>query len=157
MSAQPVWITPPGSLGTVPEGTFYSVPLIATEADPGDPLYFEVIAGTLPTGIECSINGILQGVPAATIEPGQEVITVGLNVTSKFAVRAYTKKTVGPVTVINRLADRTFTLTVAGQNAPQWITPPGVLGEYFDGSLLEPGYQLEYLNDNTTGIPPAIS
>jgi len=81
MSAQPVWITPPGSLGTVPEGTFYSVPLIATEEDPGDPLYFEVIAGTLPTGIECSINGILQGVPAATIEPGQEVITVGLNVT----------------------------------------------------------------------------
>ena len=157
MSAQPVWITPPGSLGTVPEGTFYSVPLIATEADPGDPLYFEVIAGTLPTGIECSINGILQGVPAATIEPGQEVITVGLNVTSKFAVRAYTKKTVGPVTVINRLADRTFTLTVAGQNAPQWITPPGLLGEYFDGSLLEPGYQLEYINDNTTGIPPAIS
>ena len=31
MSAQPIWITPPGSLGTVPEGTYYQVPLQVTD------------------------------------------------------------------------------------------------------------------------------
>ena len=33
--AQPVWVTPVGSLGTIPEGIFYQVPLIAY--DPSDP------------------------------------------------------------------------------------------------------------------------
>ena len=29
--AQPQWVTPAGSLGTVPEGVFYSTPLLAIE------------------------------------------------------------------------------------------------------------------------------
>jgi hypothetical protein len=32
--AQPVWITPAGSLGTIPEGIFFQLPLLAY--DPGD-------------------------------------------------------------------------------------------------------------------------
>ena len=156
-TVQPIWITPPGSLGTVPEGSFYQVPLVVDEPG-GDPVYFEAIAGALPSGIECTQDGVIQGVPTNVVTVADEAIVSGATVTSKFAIRAYTTKTVGGITVINRLADRTFTLTVAGQNNPTWITPAGSLGNFFyTGQLLEPGIQLEYTNDNTTGIPPAIT
>ena len=156
-TVQPIWITPPGSLGTVPEGSFYQVPLQVDEPG-GDPVYFKAIAGALPSGIECTADGIIQGVPTNVVTIADEAIVTGVNVTSKFAIRAYTQKTVHGITVINRLADRTFTLTVAGNNLPAWITPAGALGNFFyTGQLLEPGIQLEYTNDNTTGIPPAIS
>lgn len=121
-SVQPIWITPPGSLGTVPEGTFYQVPLQVDQPG-GDPVYFEAIAGSLPSGIQCTANGVIQGVPTNVVTTANEAIVAGINVTSKFAIRAYTTSTVGNITVINKLADRTFTLTVAGQNNPTWITP----------------------------------
>ena len=63
---------------------------------------------------------------------------VSEDVTNKFAVRAYTQRTVNGVTVINRLADRTFTLTVTGQDAPEFITPPGLIASYFDGVQVVP-------------------
>lgn len=157
MSTQPIWITPPGSLGTLQEGNYYQVPPLQVEDPDGDPLFFEVIAGTLPTGMECTTNGIIQGIPSTELITGEIVTTVNRDVTSKFAVRAYTTKVVDGVTVINRLADRTFTITVAGQNFPRWVTPPGPLGEFFTGELMLPGLQLQYVNDNNTGIPPAIS
>jgi len=121
-TVQPIWITPPGSLGTVPEGAFYQVPLQVDQPG-GDTVYFQAIAGALPSGIQCTANGIIQGVPTNVITVDNEGIVAGVNVTSKFAIRAYTTKTVGNITVINKLADRTFTLTVAGQNNPTWITP----------------------------------
>jgi hypothetical protein len=155
-TVQPIWITPPGSLGTVPEGAFYQVPLQVDEPG-GDPVYFQAIAGTLPAGIECTQDGVIQGVPTNVVTVADEAIIAGVNVTSKFAIRAYTTKTIGGLTVINRLADRTFTLTVAGQNSPSWITPAGTLGEFWIGELLQPGIQLEYTTNNPDNIPPSIS
>ena len=155
-TVQPIWITPPGSLGTVPEGAFYQVPLVVDEPG-GDPVYFQAIAGALPAGIECTADGIIQGVPTNVVTVADEAVVAGVNVTSKFAIRAYTTKTVGGITVINRLADRTFTLTVAGQNLPAWITPAGTLGEFWIGELLQPGIQLEYTTNNPDNIPPSIS
>jgi len=231
MTAQPIWITPPGSLGIVPEGTFYQVPLHVVDTvtininsisgngskvtvtfytqptatfQPGDSIvvagvnpsnyngtfivtsctknqvvytsaatgtwsnggtistiptnvYFTAVAGSLPSGIECTENGVIQGVPDNLVTVADEASVTGVNVTSKFAIRAYTTKTVGSVTVINRLTDRTFTLTVAGQNLPSWITPPGQIEQLSVGELLTPGIQLEYTNYNQSGIPPAIS
>ena len=231
MTAQPIWITPPGSLGVVPEGTFYQVPLQVIDTvtininsiigngstvtvtfytqpnatfQPGDTIvvegvspssyngrfvvttctktqvtyassatgvwtgggtistipsdvYFIAVAGSLPSGIECTANGVIQGVPDNVVTVADEALVAGVNVTSKFAIRAYTTKTIGSATVINRLADRTFTLTVAGQNLPSWITPPGEIEQLSVGELLQPGIQLEYTNDNPSGIPPAIS
>ena len=302
MSAQPIWITPPGPLqGPIPEGTYFQVPLqvsdtatlditsisgIGTKVTVGfaiqptkpwqvgdtvilanvtptsyngnytvtsstttqvtfnssntsawavgtgtvasvpSTLYFEVVAGNLPAGVECTSTGIVQGVPTIPAAAGApieitgasgngstvtlrfapqptppyklgQVITVEdinpqsyngtyfvviactttsvsyvsgatgnynggglisvnfeLNSTSKFAIRAYTKTNLGTV---NRFSDNTFTLTVEGQNLPQWITPAGEIGQYWDGELLEPGFQLLYITENQTGIPPAIS
>jgi hypothetical protein len=231
MTAQPIWITPPGSLGTVPEGTFYQVPLQVidtvtininsiigngstvtvtfytqptTTFQPGDSIivagvtpsnyngtfivtkcttsqvtytssqtgtwsgggtistipsdvYFTAVAGSLPSGIECTANGVIQGVPDNVVTVADEALVAGVNVTSKFAIRAYTTKTVGSATVINRLADRTFTITVAGQNLPSWITPPGEIEQLSVGELLQPGIQLAYINDNPSEVIPAIS
>jgi len=302
MSAQPIWITPPGPLqGPIPEGTYFQVPLqvsdtatlnitgltptgvsitvtfaiqptkpfqigdtvtlanvmptnyngsytvtsstvsqitfnsnktgawsegTGTVASVPSTVYFEVVAGSLPAGVECTTDGIVQGVPStissATATPidiigasgngatvtlrfapqptipyplgyvisvsgvnpqsfngtyfvviacsttsvsyastatgiylgGGEVVSgFNLDTTSKFAIRAYTKTNLGTV---NRFADNTFTLTVEGQNLPQWITPAGQIGQYWDGELLQPGIQLLYTNDNNTGVPPPI-
>jgi Putative Ig domain len=148
--AQPVWITPAGSLGTIPEGVFYEVPLQAIDPADIDTIYYEVIAGQLPAGIEVINNtGLIAGVPQAIVVVDGVPAPVSADVTSKFAVRAYTKKTISGVTVINRLADRTFTLTVTGQNNPEFITPAGNVGTYFDGTQIA-GLQIQY-----TDVDPA--
>jgi len=143
MSAQPVWETPPGTLGTIPEGVFYSIPLVAYDPDDVDTVYFKVIAGQLPNGIQINEDGILAGTPQSLLfaSPTLQTTTiqgvpypVPADTTSQFAVRAYTEKTVNGITVVNRLADRTFSITVTGQNTPEFITPAGQIATYFDGS-----------------------
>lgn len=195
--ASPIWITPAGSLGTIPDQEFYQfllevynpippTPVTGTlnftqmsktvtgngthfiaELSPGERLFnndgvnlgivteiiddvtlkiyqealnteigtvvfraetvqFDVISGTLPLGLHLDqfgnmfgvpINGELEGVPAAITK-----VT-----TNTFTVRA--KNSLGA------LADRTFSITVAGVNPPV-ISPKDVsLGEYFDGDL----------------------
>ena len=136
--AQPVWETPAGSLGTIPEGVFYSTPLVAVDPE-ADTVYFQLIAGQLPPGLQIQQSGLLAGVPLAVVTVQGVPEEVSRDVESKFAVRAYTR--IG--NTVNRLADRTFTLTVTGQDAPEWITPAGQIAQYFDGSLV-PGFQLQY-------------
>jgi hypothetical protein len=143
--AQPVWITPAGSLGTIPEGIFYQIPLEAYEPEHNEEVYYQIIAGELPAGIQCRDNGLLVGVPRAIATIQGVPTQVAIDITSKFVVRAYTKITIGTVTVINRLADRTFTITVTGPDAPEFITPPGTVGTFYDGSLVA-GLQIEYVD-----------
>lgn len=132
--AQPVWITPAGSLGVIPEGVFFQTPLEAYDPDLIDTVYYSVIAGELPPGIQVNQSGLLTGIPKAVVSVQGVPAEVSEDVTNTFAVRAYTKRTVNGVQVINRLADRTFTITVTGQDAPEFITPAGVIANYFDGS-----------------------
>jgi hypothetical protein len=141
--AQPVWITPAGSLGTIPEGVFYQTPLQAFEPELNETVYFEVIAGQLPAGIQVASTGLLAGVPQAIASVQGVPTEVSGDITSKFAVRAYTRTTVNGITVINRLADRTFSLTVTGQDTPEFLTPAGSLGDYFDGTQIS-DLQIEY-------------
>ena len=136
--AQPVWSTPAGSLGTIPEGVFYSTPLVAVDPDE-DTVFFQLIAGSLPAGMQIQQTGLLAGVPKATITVQGVPEEVSRDVESKFAIRAYTR--IG--TQINRLADRTFTITVTGQDAPTWITAAGQIAQLFDGTLVT-GIQLQY-------------
>jgi len=141
--AQPQWVTPAGNLGTIPEGVFYSTPLVAVEPELGDTVYYQLIAGNLPAGMQIQQTGLLNGVPTATANVQGVPAQVSRDITTKFAVRAYTRRTVNGVTIINRLADRTFELTITGQDVPEWITPSGQITQVFDGSLVE-GIQLQY-------------
>ncbi len=139
---QPVWITSPGTLGTIPEGVFYSTPLLAVSTDT---VYYQVIAGQLPAGIQVNEAGILTGVPQAVATVQGVPLPVPSDVTSKFAVRSYTTINDLPAGAIKSLADRTFTITVIGQNDVVWVTPAGTIATYVDGSQIS-GLQVQYDN-----------
>jgi hypothetical protein len=130
---QPVWVTPAGSIATIPEGVFYSLPLVAT-AD--TTVFYSVLAGRLPPGIQIDQTGVLAGLPEAQSEIQGVPADVVNDTTSQFAVRAFTKTTQGGITVITGLADRTFTLTVTGQSVVTWTTPAGLIFTTYDGEQI---------------------
>lgn len=141
--AQPTWVTESGSLGTIPEGKFYRIPLEAY--DPNFPtdktkIKFVKISGEFPTGIQLNKNGIIEGTPMSFVQGVPS--PVSKNITSKFSIRVYTEKIVNGSVTIDRLRDRTFMLTVTGQDIPKFVTPAGELGSYFDGQLVS--IQLEF-------------
>ena len=138
----PTWVTPPGTLGTIPEGVFYAIPLVA-EAD--TTVYYKVIAGKLPPGIFINETGILSGNPQARARVEGVAFDVARDTTSQFAVRAYTQTTVNGVIVVTGLADRTFTITVTGQSTVVWTTPSGNIGTYFDGTQIT-DLQVQYFD-----------
>ena len=138
--AQPQWITAAGSLGTIPEGIFYNTPIEAVAGN--ESVFYQVIAGQLPTGIQVTTDGTITGVPRSVVMVQGVPTPVSFDVTSKFAVRAYTTKVVNGVIVVDRLADRTFTLTITGQDAPEFITPAGNVGTYYDGTEVQ--IQIEF-------------
>lgn len=147
--AQPRWITPAGNLGVIPEGIFFQMPLLAEDPDhPNDPaaVKFRVIAGSLPAGMQCSPSGVIVGTPKAVANLAGTPEEVSRDVTNKFAARVYTTKIVNGVEVVDRLADRTFTITVTGQDAPEFITPAGNVGTFFDGTQVtgNNSIQIEY-------------
>lgn len=128
--AQPVWVTPAGSLGTIPEGVFYQTPLVAVEPELEGTVFYQLLAGNLPAGMQIQQTGLLLGIPQAVANIQGVPAQVSRDVTSKFTVRAFTE------TVPPRIRDRTFELTVNGQDVPQWITPPGQIAQFFDGTLV---------------------
>ena len=161
--AQPQWITPAGTLGTIPEGIFYKISVKA-EAD-GEDVFFKLIAGELPNGIQLTASGIIEGTPRNILNVQGVPSEVAVDVTSKFAVRAYTLKTVNNQQVVDRINDRTFTLTVTGQDVPEFITPPGNIGTFFDGTKANVQIQFtdQDLSDNvivrlaTGSLPPGLT
>lgn len=161
--AQPVWITKPGNLGVIPEGKFYQITLQAYDPDEGS-IYYTMIAGSLPEGVQCTANGLIEGIPKAIASLQGVPTEVDRNVTSTFAVRAYTEKIVNGQEVIDRIADRTFSLTVTGQNIPTFITPAGNVGTYYDGTEIsiqivttdpDPGDQVTIRLANGS-LPPGV-
>jgi hypothetical protein len=127
--AQPVWITPAGNLGVIPEGVFFQLALEATEPE-GLGVTFALIAGSLPEGIQLTANGAVTGVPVAAARIQGVPSQVSRDVTSKFTVRAISQD------IPPRVRDRTFELTITGDNVPEFTTPAGSLGTYYDGDRL---------------------
>jgi len=123
--AAPVWITPPGDLGTVVEGEFYQIQLNADNANS-----YKYLSGVLPVGIRVTANGVVEGNPKNYDYIQGVPSEVAKDVTSKFVVRA--------VSLDGTVADRVFEMTVTGQDAPTIdATPASNLGAYFDGDLLD--------------------
>jgi len=149
--AKPVWTTSAGSLGTIQERTTQNISLNATDAT-----NFTLISGSLPGGLRLE-NGNIVGTP----------FEVSDTRTNEFVIRASNSE--GTI-------DRTFSITVEGEDAPFWITPEGTLpvgpqGEYFilnrsivdyqlsanDSDLLD-GEVLEYYLDDLFGeLPPGLT
>ena len=108
-----VWTTTAGSLGTIEERVAYTKTLTAIGATS-----FSVLAGSLPSGLYLTSTGILKGTPSE----------VAQNTQSKFVIRA----TDGTLS-----ADRTFTITVQGPDAPTFTTPAGTILNLTDGEFID--------------------
>ena len=108
-----VWTTTAGSLGTIEERVAYTRTLTATGATA-----FTVHAGSLPSGLYITSNGVLKGTPSE----------VAQNTKSTFVIRA----TDGIAS-----ADRTFNLTVQGPDAPSFTTPAGTILSLTDGEFID--------------------
>lgn len=141
--AKPIWLTPAGSLGTVPKGEFYQVPLVALEPQGNQTVFFEVIAGDLPKGFSCDQAGMIAGIPT----PDEN----SYNVESRFAVRAYTRQIINGKQILDSLADRTFTITVTGTQPPEFITPPGIVAQFYDGTVIKK-VQIEFTDYETSTV-----
>ena len=228
--SQPIWITPAGSLGSIPEGVFYqNTLLVTTDALPVTPtctattagtnvitcssteglytdlnvrfsgntfggidsniryfvldvvsatqfritdtefssvpvalttatgtmdtefkqhVYYSLIAGALPAGIQCSDNGLIVGVPEALASLQGVPFDVTRSVESKFTIRAYTQTATG---ALDRIRDRTFNITVVNVNTPVFASPSD-LGTYYDGDRLN----IQIAIDNVGLTTPAV-
>jgi len=102
-------------------------------------VYYRIQAGTVPSGVQISTAGVVTGVPQAVASLQGVPTAVNQDVTSKFTVRAYTQT---PTGAIDAIADRTFTLTVSGNDPPDFVTPAGNVGTYYDGDEVD--LQIEY-------------
>lgn len=132
----PIWSTLAGDLGTIQEAEFYNFQLLARDpaaaddssATPG--VVFNLQSGVLPTGIRLTRQGVCDGRPSCEVFVAGVPSNVGTNVTSRFVVRA-TSQADGTIN------DRTFQLTVVGQDDPVIITPGGLLATYRDGDYVD--------------------
>ena len=111
-------------------------------------IYYILIAGQLPAGIQCSANGTITGVPNALASLQGVPFDVTRSVTSKFTLRAYTEN---QDETIDRIRDRTFSLTVINVNAPVF-TSASDLGTYYDGDRLA----IQIAIDNVGPTTPAV-
>ena len=112
--AYPIWLTPAGNLGIVPEAEYYQFSLDGYDTS-GGALKFFKLSGTLPPGLQITTTGILQGIPISTGGPD-------LNQEYAFTVRLQNLTTL-------LVADRTFFITVTNV-APPVIIPKTVLNFY---------------------------
>jgi len=152
ITGKPIWDTPAGDLGTIQEGEFYQLTLYAHDdiTNTSKYLYYIMVAGELPEGIQCRRNGLIEGIPKAVTSLQGVPLEVKENVTSKFTVRVFTAHdeidpvTGGTVEVVDRVADRTFTITVAGADAPEWVTQPSEVKDCYDGDYIE--YQFKFID-----------
>lgn len=106
-------------------------------------VYYSLIAGSLPTGLQIADNGSVVGVPKAVASLQGVPVDVAFDVESKFAVRGYTKT---PLGTVDRIADRTFTITVTGNDVPKFTTPAGSIGTFYDGDRVS--IQVEYIDED---------
>ena len=105
----PVWTTTAGKLASIDEQSAFSLQLEANTTD-STAITYSLIAGSLPTGMSLTSEGLLTGSPAE----------VAKRTLYTFVVRA---------TAGSAITDRTFTLDVAGADAPSFTTVAGQLNK----------------------------
>jgi len=107
--ATPVWTTTAGKLASIDEQSAFSLQLEANTTD-STAIVYSLIAGSLPTGMSITSEGLLTGSPAE----------VAKRTLYTFVVRA---------TAGSAITDRTFTLDVSGADAPSFTTVAGQLNK----------------------------
>lgn len=115
---------------------------------------FKLIAGRLPPGIQLDPLGAVSGQPVNdTVYVGGVPAAVAKDIDYTFTVRAYSTANT------NNISDRTFSLTVTGNNPPELLTgegypPPVDLGKYLDGTIVD--IQLEAIDLDSPSLTWSI-
>jgi len=157
--ATPIWLTPAGSLGTIQEQVFFELLIEAYDPERLNSglIKYNIIAGSLPPGLTLFNDGTIRGISSESYFLKGVPFDVTQDITSTFCVRATDHFT-------GRITDRTFSITVTGEDPPVISTEPGLIGSYLDGTKVE--LQLEaYDLDNepitwqlTKGsLPPGLT
>ena len=107
--ATPVWSTTAGKIASIDEQSAFSLQLEANTSD-STAIAYSLIAGSLPSGMSLTSDGLLTGTPAE----------VAKRTLYTFVVRA---------TAGTAITDRTFTLDVKGADAPTFTTVAGQLNK----------------------------
>ena len=149
--ANPSWVTRSGDLGTIEERVFYQLNLEANNA-----ITYELISGNLPAGLALRPSGVIDGVPSVQNVLQGVPFDVGENVTSTFVVRATSND--------RKVNDRTFELTVTGQDKPEILTTDASLGTFIEGEYVEVQVEARDLDLDTLTwavsefeLPPGLS
>ena len=128
--AQPVWNTPAGSIGTYPSSVPLVIQLSASAVLPAVTVTYQIISGSLPTGVTMNSSGLIIGSPGL----------VSINTSYPFVVRATDN--------LQNIRDITFNLVVSGSAGPSFTLPSGSLYTTYDSTWVE--LQVEYTNLITT-------
>jgi len=127
----PVWVTPAGDLGKIQEAEFYDFQLIVEDPlapTPAQQPLFTLQSGFLPSGLRLTREGLMLGRPSCEVFVSGVPSNVGQNVTSRFVIRATSWDG-----IVN---DRTFQLTVVGQDDPIILTSAGSIGTFRDADYV---------------------
>ncbi len=145
------WITPSGSLGIVPAGTYYQLPLEVVETQSNVSVTFSLVSGVLPGGMIVNSAGYLQGVPELL-----NAIAVDQSTSFDFTIRATNS--------LGHIKDRAFSLTVTNVTGPVIQPTINYLGSYFDGTHYSQQLTVAELNPNVViqwsnigSLPPGIT
>lgn len=114
----PVWNTNAGLIGVYPSSTALSVQLSATAQLPATSVTYTFLSGELPAGISINEYGLISGIAPVMSTDG----------TYTFAIRATDN--------LGELRDRTFSMTISGVAAPEFITPSGGILTTYDSTWI---------------------
>lgn len=126
VKGQPIWNTNAGTLGVYPALVPIELQLSATPLLPAVSVTYTLISGSLPNGLELTVDGLLYGIPQ----------TVSQDTISNFVIRATDN--------YSGIRDRTFSMTITGTAIPEFTTSPGTLFTTLDSLWIE--YQIQYTN-----------
>jgi YHYH protein/Putative Ig domain len=125
---QPTQIALPGQAGVLPAVAGLGYPP-ATNVTANYNINYKLIAGRLPPGLQIDPLGNMAGLPVQEqVNLGGVPAAVQKDSTFKFTVRALSVSDPTAVT------DRTFVITVTGNQPPKILTGEGNLGSFVDGT-----------------------
>jgi hypothetical protein len=135
--AQPIWITPVGSIGTYSSLVVMATTIVAEPLLPATSITYQIISGSLSPDLTLNTTtGVVSGIPDLVTE-----IT-----TSAFTVRATDN--------LGNIRDRTFTISILGQATPTFTDTGTDFPRNIEDSIWVE-YPIPYNNPDSTN-PVAV-
>lgn len=117
--SQPIWNTTQGSIGSYPAQVALSIQLSASAVFPATTVTYQLISGSLPSGLSLASTGLITGTPGLVIS----------DTTYTFVIRATDN--------LSNIRDRTFSMVISGVASPEFTTPTGSLLTIDDSTWIE--------------------